>query len=206
MEAWRTGAISGDAWIESNFYRVPVMSDEKSTAGELRRIADEADLHQEYDAAGALRDAATTVEALEQRVRDLVAAFDTERARLEEARDVAYLERNQLVSLLSKLFPAGLKRTAIEGWDPAWHNCVFLDLPTGQASWHFHDREEYLFAHLGPYAGEWDGHTTGEKYARIEMYPYKPPIPPALTEAELRGTLLPVPPMIIKKGTEILPG
>jgi hypothetical protein len=82
--------------------------------------------------------------------------------------DGAYNERNRLVAALSKLFPSGLKRTAIEGWDPAWHGCVFIDTPAGQLSWHFHDREAPLFAHLGPYAGEWDGHTTAEKYARLE--------------------------------------
>jgi hypothetical protein len=95
---------------------------------------------------------------------------DAKIGELEKERDGAYLERNRLVSLLSKIFPAGLKKTAIEGWDPEWHNCVFIDLPSGQASWHFHDNEAYLFDHLRPYAGEWDGHSTGEKYARIAGY------------------------------------
>lgn len=81
--------------------------------------------------------------------------------------DQAYYERNCLVAVLSKIFPAGLKRTAIEGWDPEWHNCVFIDTPVGQCSWHFHDREAYLFSHLGQYQGEWDGHTTEDKYARL---------------------------------------
>jgi hypothetical protein len=81
--------------------------------------------------------------------------------------DQAYSERNQLVSLLATLYPSGIKRTAIEGWDPAWHNCVYIDLPNGQASWHYHDREAHLFTHLPAYAGEWDGHTTEEKYRRI---------------------------------------
>lgn len=88
--------------------------------------------------------------------------------RVQRERDGAYAERNQLVALLASAFPAGIKRTAIEGWDAEWHNCVYIDLPGGrQASWHYHDREAALFAHLPPYAGEWDGHTTDEKYARI---------------------------------------
>ena len=82
-------------------------------------------------------------------------------------KDAAYSERNQLVALLAALDPAGTKRTAIEGWDPEWHNCVYVDLPTGQASWHYHDSEAHLFAHLPAYPGEWDGHTTTEKYQRI---------------------------------------
>lgn len=83
------------------------------------------------------------------------------------AKDGAYRERNQLVALLASVFPAGIKRTEIEGWSPEWHGCVYIDLPNGQASWHYHDSEAHLFAHLPPYAGEYDGHTTEEKYARI---------------------------------------
>ena len=63
---------------------------------------------------------------------------------MEARKDAAYLERNQLVSLLSKLFPSGIKRTAIEGWSDDWHGCVYIDLPTGQASWHYHDSQAYL--------------------------------------------------------------
>jgi hypothetical protein len=81
--------------------------------------------------------------------------------------DEAYHERNQLVALLARLYPSGRKRTAIEGWDPEWNGCVYIDLPTGQASWHYHDREADLFADLPEYAGEWDGHTTEQKYQRV---------------------------------------
>jgi len=87
--------------------------------------------------------------------------------KLEAARDGAYTERNRLVALLATLFPSGTKKTAISGWDEAWHGCVYIDLPNGQASWHYHDSEAHLFAHLPPYEGEWDGHSTEEKYARM---------------------------------------
>jgi hypothetical protein len=87
--------------------------------------------------------------------------------RLEAARDGAYTERNRLVALLASIYPSGVKKTAIPGWDKSWHGCVYIDLPVGQASWHFHDSEAHLFAHLPPYEGEWDGHTTEEKYERI---------------------------------------
>lgn len=82
-------------------------------------------------------------------------------------RDNAYTERNRLVALLARIYPSGLKKTNIEGWHPSWHNCVYIDLPTGQASWHFHDNDAHLFERLPPYDGEWDGHTTDEKYERI---------------------------------------
>jgi len=92
---------------------------------------------------------------------------EAEAARLRERKDSAYLERNQVVAALAKCFPSGVARTAIEGWSEDWHGCVYIDMPTGQASWHFHDSQAYLFADLPPYAGKWDGHTTEEKYQRI---------------------------------------
>ena len=88
-------------------------------------------------------------------------------AYLRERKDGAYLERNQVVAALSKCFPSGIAKTAIEGWSEDWHGCVYIDLPTGQVSWHFHDSQAHLFAHLPPYAGVWDGHDTSEKYRRL---------------------------------------
>lgn len=86
---------------------------------------------------------------------------------MEARKDAAYLERNQVVAALAKAFPSGVARTAIEGWSEDWHGCVYIDLPTGQASWHFHDSHAYLFAGLPQYVGRWDGHTTAEKYERL---------------------------------------
>lgn len=36
---------------------------------------------------------------------------------------------------------------------------VYIDLPTGQVSWH-----------ITAYAGEWDGHTTEQKYERCRAF------------------------------------
>ena len=94
-----------------------------------------------------------------------VAAAEIERLRADKS--WAYTERNQIIAALSKLFPAGVARTDIPGWDPEWYGCVYIDLPTGQVSWHFHDDDARLFSHLGPYNGEWDGHDTPEKYRRL---------------------------------------
>jgi len=88
-------------------------------------------------------------------------------AEMEARKDAAYLERNQVVAALARCFPSGIARTAIEGWSEDWHGCVFIDLPTGQASWHFHDSHAYLFTGLPPYTKPWDGHTTAEKYERL---------------------------------------
>ena len=86
---------------------------------------------------------------------------------LRNRKDAAYLERNQVVALLARLFPSGIRKTDIEEWDEEWHGCVYIDLPTGQVSWHYHDSHTYLFAGLPPYEGKYDGHTTEEKYERV---------------------------------------
>lgn len=96
--------------------------------------------------------------------------LETEVTRLREAKDGAYAERNHLVAALSKLYPASLERHPEEDktWEDDWRWVVFVDLPTGQASWHIHDSELPQFAHLPRHAGRrWDGHTTTEKYARL---------------------------------------
>ena len=90
---------------------------------------------------------------------------------MEARKDAAYLERNQVVAALAKAYPSGVARTAIDGWSADWHGCVYIDLPTGQASWHFHDSQAYLFADLPPYTGKWDGHDTPEKYRRLAALP-----------------------------------
>ena len=86
---------------------------------------------------------------------------------LEKQVNNAYTERNRLVALLASIYPSGMKATTIPGWDEEWHNCVYFDLPTGQASWHVHINDVHLFQHIGVYESEWDGHTTEEKYERV---------------------------------------
>lgn len=96
-----------------------------------------------------------------------LAAAQEEAAKYRRHKDEAYEERNKVVRALASQFPSGVKRTDIPGWNPEWHGAVYIDLPTGQVSWHFHDRQAPLFADLPPYTGEWDGHDTPEKYRRL---------------------------------------
>ncbi len=136
-------------------------------------------------------EAAVAIEALQAEVAtlnvmvtDWIEAFDKQKARAEAAeaevdrlkgdKDEAYAERNKLVAFLARCFPSGTMKTDIPGWDPEWHGCVFIDTPQGQMSWHYHDREAHLFENLPPYKGEWDGHTTPEKYARLAALEAKP--------------------------------
>jgi hypothetical protein len=81
--------------------------------------------------------------------------------------NAAYTERNRLVALLASLYPSAVDHTAIDGWDPEWHNCVYIDFPWGQASWHFSNADAHLFEHLPRAEVKWDGHTTEAKYQAI---------------------------------------
>lgn len=83
------------------------------------------------------------------------------------AKNEAYHERNQVVAALAHIFPSGIARTDIPGWDEEWHGCVYIDLPSGQVSYHYHDSEHALFADLPTYQGQWDGHTKETAYARL---------------------------------------
>lgn len=51
--------------------------------------------------------------------------------------------------------PAGVR---IDPAEPGWP-VVYIELPTGQVSWHMPEHEQ-----------AWDGHTTEEKYARIAVF------------------------------------
>lgn len=84
-------------------------------------------------------------------------------------KDGAYRERNKLVSALSKLFPSSLGKheKTDKTWHKEWMNIVYINLPTGQVSWHLHDTDLPLFAHLEYKNEKWDGHTTEQKYERL---------------------------------------
>lgn len=87
---------------------------------------------------------------------------------LEAAKDYAYLQRNHLVAALARCFPSGIRKTAIEGWSEDWHGCVYLDLPAGQISYHYHDSHAFLFAGLPAYDRPYDGHDKAEVHRRLE--------------------------------------
>jgi len=106
------------------------------------------------------------------RLRTKLTECELEREDLHSHKDEAYLERNQCVALIARMamalgYWAGTARTAIEDWSDDWHGCVYIDLPAGQVSWHYHDSQAHLFDWLPPYCGDWDGHDTPEKYRRV---------------------------------------
>lgn len=99
-------------------------------------------------------------------------------AEMTRQKDAAYNERDRCVALLARMakalgYRAGLAEHPSEdaSWDHDWRTIVFVDLPGGQASWHVHDSERPLFVALNVYDGEWDGHSSEEKYRRVDLTP-----------------------------------
>jgi len=93
---------------------------------------------------------------------------------LRKQKDMAYGERNKLVAVLSKIFPAWISRhdDNDKSWEDDWRWIVFVLVPTRvvmqQVSWHIHDSELPEFEHLDVRPNIWDGHSTDEKYKRLE--------------------------------------
>jgi len=93
---------------------------------------------------------------------------------LRAQKDAAYKERDMLVAALAYMavtaghFRAWRGRHVGGTWDDDWRNIIFIELPTGQVSWHVHDSELAMFAWL-PLREDipWDGHSTPEKYRRL---------------------------------------
>lgn len=94
---------------------------------------------------------------------------------LRAQKDSAYAERDKCLVLMALMAQRlGLKvgigqhrDNPGEDWDADWRNILFIELPAGQVSWHIHDSEASMFYFVGAYDGEWDGHTTDEKYKRV---------------------------------------
>jgi len=128
--------------------------------------------------------------AIMRRLRD--ERDDAEQAVREvtDSKNGAYRERDQLVCALSKLFPSWLgKHPENETWDHDWRTIVFVQLPTGQCSWHIHDSEAAMFSHLSRGSTAWDGHTTEEKYRRLAALRAARPAPTSERVKQLRAKL-----------------
>jgi hypothetical protein len=102
------------------------------------------------------------------------------REQIEEMRarkDAAYEERNRVVAALSKLWPSHLAQHPEDDltWERDWMTIVCIHSPQGQLTWHVHDSQRFLFAHLSMGEGHWDGHTTEQKYQRLAALQAHPP-------------------------------
>ena len=106
------------------------------------------------------------------------------------SKDQAYWERNQLVAALSKIYPSSIGWHSGKDWDDEWRNIVYITIPVAwyhmmpmesplprdrQISWHIHEDDLIYFKHLRRKGEQWDGHTTEEKYERLQnLWIYKP--------------------------------
>lgn len=82
--------------------------------------------------------------------------------------DSVYRERAHLVAHLAALYPSHIGHT--DPAEPDWA-VVVIEAPGGQLSWHVSPDDMDLFGHVkptGPDSRPWDGHSTDEKYARLD--------------------------------------
>lgn len=78
-----------------------------------------------------------------------------------------YRERAHLLANLAAHYPSHLQYQA-DPFNPDWP-VLYISLPTGQASWHVSPDDTDLFTHVRTDTLEsWDGHTTDEKYERLD--------------------------------------
>ncbi|WP_280410711.1 hypothetical protein [Nocardia asiatica] len=78
--------------------------------------------------------------------------------------DTIYRERAHLVAHLAAIYPAVVW---VDPDEPDWP-VVAVELSTGQAAWHIAPADMHLFAHVPRGENRWDGHSTSEKYDRID--------------------------------------
>ena len=99
----------------------------------------------------------------------MIFGLDKEIANQKDWKNQAYKERDRLVALMSKIYPAHLCRHSEEDieWEDDWRWIVCVHTPAGQATWHINDSELPMFAHLPRLGNHWDGHSTAEKYVRL---------------------------------------
>ena len=57
-----------------------------------------------------------------------------------------------------------------DGGPPAQRPVLFIELPTGQVSWHLTVANRLSAPDIGDYIGEWDRHDTAEKYRRLAAH------------------------------------
>jgi hypothetical protein len=89
-----------------------------------------------------------------------------------ESKNLAYSERDKMLLTLCHLalqkgLTAAIGKHEGEDWEDEWMNVIYIELPTGQVSFHIHNTEVEMFFFLPKYFGQWDGHTTDQKWQRL---------------------------------------
>lgn len=84
--------------------------------------------------------------------------------------DSVYRERARLSAYLAAVYPSHISPSDPD--EPDWQ-VLIVETPTGQMSWHISAEDMDLFDHVPASYGAdwerpWDGHSTEEKYERLE--------------------------------------
>jgi hypothetical protein len=122
-----------------------------------------------------------------------VARLRRETARAQRKTVDAYRERTRCVAAIAWLalrcgLRAGLGRHTPDPdptWDPEWLAVVYVELPSGQVSWHVPDACRWLFEGLPHFDPGWDGHTLDTKHQRLDEL-RNGAIPHEIAQADLR--------------------
>ena len=85
----------------------------------------------------------------------------------ESTSDETCLDRNLAVQVLAFLASRNGYRVGIRKRNDEWP-ILYVDLPTGQVSWHIPKGE--VAAYFPDYPGEWDGHNVAEKRERLRQF------------------------------------
>lgn len=96
----------------------------------------------------------------------------------EQKLNAVYRERDLVLAMVAHIakdagYTVGLRLhedDSKQQWEDEWRNVLFIELPTGQCSWHMHASELEYFKHLGYYPKSWDKHSTEEKYERVKKF------------------------------------
>lgn len=81
--------------------------------------------------------------------------------------DAVYRERAALVAHLTRIYPDSVLVHRADPAEEEWP-VLYIDTSEGQLSWHISKADLDLFAHVPWGQAEWDGHTTEEKYERLQ--------------------------------------
>lgn len=84
----------------------------------------------------------------------------------ESTPDEAYYDRNLCVQVIAEMASRLGYKTGIKD-DPEWV-IIYVDLPTGQVSWHIPKKE--VVCNIPEYQGKWDGHNLQEKRDRLVKF------------------------------------
>ncbi|WP_433893049.1 hypothetical protein [Streptomyces sp. CA-111067] len=137
-------------------------------ATDLKRLTDVLDADDNTTAAVAVRAIQLMRQAGDERDK-----ANAELGAARDQRDGAYRERAQLLAWLAALHPAVIA-PALDLDEPGWWILYLAPPIGGQLSWHISPRDAGLLTHVervepdDPRA-QWDGHTTDEKYGRIQV-------------------------------------